>query len=197
LLRDQVSGFECQCKQLGQCGRKKTFEDCIVLSRSFYIHLCNPNCTANLNIRPMKKLYLILALLSFSICCFSQSRYVSETTKSIVYTRDGGKCQCCGGSENLEYDHITPYSCGGLSDASNIQLLCQQCNRSKSNSCYCKVHDKKVGSNCCEGQTTVTKTTESSSATKTSTSTQCTGTTKKGARCKNKTTNASGRCYLH
>jgi hypothetical protein len=63
-------------------------------------------------------------------------------------------CQCCGSYENLEYDHISPYSCGGNSDASNIQLLCQKCNRSKSNSCYCKVHDKKVGINCCEGTTT-------------------------------------------
>lgn len=26
---------------------------------------------------------------------------------------------------------------------------------------------------------------------------QCRGTTKKGARCKNQTTNASGYCYLH
>lgn len=26
---------------------------------------------------------------------------------------------------------------------------------------------------------------------------QCSGTTKKGARCKNTTTNCSGRCYLH
>ena len=30
-----------------------------------------------------------------------------------------------------------------------------------------------------------------------STSVQCSGTTKKGARCKKKTTNANGRCYLH
>ncbi|HPS72370.1 MAG TPA: hypothetical protein PLM70_08965 [Bacteroidales bacterium] len=46
----------------------------------------------------MKKIFLILTLLLFSINCFSQSRYISETTKKIVYTRDGGKCQCCGSS---------------------------------------------------------------------------------------------------
>ncbi len=46
----------------------------------------------------MKKIFLILALLLFSICCFSQSRYISETTKKVVFTRDGGKCQCCGSS---------------------------------------------------------------------------------------------------
>jgi len=136
----------------------------------------------------MKKLYLILSLLLFSICCFSQSRYVSETTKKFVFTRDGGVCQCCGSSQSLEYDHITPFSCGGNSVVSNIQLLCQKCNRSKSNSCYCKVHNKRVGTNCCKNN--VTK--KSSSTT-----VQCTGTTKKGARCRKKTTNTYGRCHLH
>ena len=136
----------------------------------------------------MRKLFLLLTLLLFSICCFSQSRYISATTKKIVYTRDGGSCQCCGSSLSLEYDHITPFSCGGSSDVSNIQLLCLQCNRSKSNSCLCRVHNRIVGTNCCENRTT-----HKSS----STSTQCTGTTKKGARCRNKTTNFSGRCHLH
>lgn len=146
----------------------------------------------------MKKIYLILSLLLFSICCFSQSRYITETTKKVVFARDGGKCQCCGSSQSLEYDHNMPYSCGGTSDASNIQLLCQQCNRSKSNSCYCKVHDKKVGINCCEGNT-VTKSHKSTSTIKkaSTTSSQCTGITKRGARCKNKTTNPHGRCHLH
>ena len=136
----------------------------------------------------MRKILLFLALLFISISCFSQSRYISETTKKIVYSRDGGTCRCCGSSSSLEYDHIRPYSCGGNSDVSNIQLLCQQCNRSKSNSCTCKVHNKRVGTNCCEKNTT-----KKSS----STSSQCTGTTKKGNRCKNKTTNSNGRCHLH
>jgi hypothetical protein len=136
----------------------------------------------------LRKLFLLLTLLLFSICCFSQSRYISVTTKKIVYTRDGGICQCCGSSLSLEYDHITPFSCGGSSEVSNIQLLCLQCNRSKSNSCSCRVHNKIVGTNCCEKHTT-----HKSS----STTTQCSGTTKKGARCRNKTTNSSGRCHLH
>jgi 5-methylcytosine-specific restriction endonuclease McrA len=68
----------------------------------------------------MKKLYLILLLLLISISGFSQSRYISATTKKIVFTRDGGACQCCGSSQSLEYDHITPFSCGGSSNPSNI-----------------------------------------------------------------------------
>lgn len=136
----------------------------------------------------LKKWHLIVLLLMVSICGFSQSRYISTTTKKIVFTRDGGVCQCCGSSENIEYDHIIPYSCGGSSDVSNIQLLCMKCNRSKSNSCVCKIHEKTVGSNCCDGKTTKKASTYSQ---------QCSGTTKKGTRCKKRTTNSSGRCHLH
>ena len=92
----------------------------------------------------MKKIYLLLLLFLISFCGFAQSRYISATTKKVVFTRDGGVCQCCGSSNSLEYDHITPFSCGGISDVSNIQLLCMSCNRSKSNSCICKIHN-----NCC------------------------------------------------
>jgi hypothetical protein len=143
----------------------------------------------------MKKLLLFLSLLLFSFSSFSQSRYISETIKKVVYSRDGGICQCCGSSESLEYDHITPYSCGGSStNASNIQLLCMSCNRSKSNSCFCKIHDRRVGTNCCDSRTTKSPSTISSSTTS---ARQCSGTTQKGARCRNKTKNSSGRCHLH
>jgi hypothetical protein len=136
----------------------------------------------------MRKILLFLALLIISISGFAQSRYVSETTKQIVYTRDGGICQCCGSSSELEYDHITPYSCGGNGEASNIQLLCMPCNRSKSNSCTCKIHNKTVGTNCCDNKPT---------SQPASTASQCTGITQKNVRCKNRTTDPSGRCHHH
>ena len=136
----------------------------------------------------MKRLLLILSLILFSVSSFAQSRYISQTTKKVVYSRDGGVCQCCADYEYLEYDHISPYSCGGSSEVSNIQLLCRTCNRSKSNSCYCKVHNNKVGVNCCKGSTTKQSST---------TAKQCSGTTKKGARCRNRTKHSSGRCHHH
>ena len=136
----------------------------------------------------MKKLFLFLTFFLLIISCFSQSRYISATTKKIVFSRDGGRCKCCGSFSNIEYDHITPYSCGGNSEVSNIQLLCLPCNRSKSNSCTCKIHNRQVGINCCDKTTTVMSS---------GTSSQCIGTTKKGRRCKNRTTNSNGRCYLH
>ena len=88
-----------------------------------------------------------------------------------------------------------PYSCGGNSDVTNIQLLCRKCNRSKSNSCYCKVHNKKVGIDCCQGKTT-TKSTSKTKSSSTSTK-QCLGTTQKGTKCKNRTNDSSGRCHNH
>lgn len=148
----------------------------------------------------MKRLFFLIALLIFSICSFSQSRYISATTKKIVYTRDGGICKCCGSSLNLEYDHIVPFSCGGQSTVSNIQLLCQKCNRSKSNGCYCKVHNRKVGINCCDGKTinNIGHTSPKSTTKEYSSgSTQCTGITQKGARCRKMTRNSNGRCHLH
>jgi len=135
-----------------------------------------------------KKIALILILLLSGITCFCQSRYISETTKKVVHTRDKGKCKCCGSSLSLEYDHIIPYSCGGSSSTQNIQLLCQKCNRSKSNSCTCKIHNKVVGKNCCEGN---------SNSNNSSTSKQCVSLTKNNTRCRNKTTNTNSRCYLH
>lgn len=151
----------------------------------------NQEIVSSSKILPMRKLFLFLLLL-VGLGSFAQSRYVSEATKKVVFARDGGICQCCGSSSDLEFDHITPFSCGGSNDRTNIQLLCRQCNRSKSNSCTCKVHQKVVGTNCCDGRSS------SGTATKsTSTARQCTGTTKKGLRCKNRTTNANGRCHHH
>lgn len=54
-----------------------------------------------------------------------------------VFKRDGYKCVICGrNAENgviLEIDHIKPFSKGGTSDISNLQTLCMDCNRGKSN----------------------------------------------------------------
>jgi Holliday junction DNA helicase RuvB len=49
-----------------------------------------------------------------------------------VWRRDGGKCVKCGSRERLEYDHIIPVAKGGSNTARNIELLCETCNRAKS-----------------------------------------------------------------
>ncbi len=57
---------------------------------------------------------------------------IPEDVRFEVWRRDGGKCVRCGSQKNLEFDHIIPFSKSGSSTARNIQLLCQDCNRHKS-----------------------------------------------------------------
>lgn len=63
----------------------------------------------------------------------TRSRHISESVKDSVWNRDRGKCVECGSNEKLEFDHIIPFSKGGSNTKRNIQLLCEACNRSKSN----------------------------------------------------------------
>jgi len=58
---------------------------------------------------------------------------IPEDVQVAVWNRDGGKCVKCGSQEKLEYDHIIPVSKGGSNTTRNIQLLCEKCNRTKSN----------------------------------------------------------------
>lgn len=57
---------------------------------------------------------------------------ISEEVRVFVWRRDEGRCVHCGSDERLEFDHIIPVSKGGSNTARNIQLLCEFCNRSKS-----------------------------------------------------------------
>lgn len=59
---------------------------------------------------------------------------IPEEVRIVVWRRDGGRCVKCGSREKLEYDHIVPLSKGGSNTARNIELLCESCNRKKSNS---------------------------------------------------------------
>ena len=61
-----------------------------------------------------------------------RSRTITEDVKDSVWRRDEGKCTQCGSNENLEFDHIIPHSKGGANTKRNIQLLCEPCNRKKS-----------------------------------------------------------------
>ena len=62
-----------------------------------------------------------------------RTRKISQTVKDKVWNRDQGKCVECGSNEKLEFDHIIPFSKGGANTYRNIQLLCEKCNREKSN----------------------------------------------------------------
>lgn len=60
-------------------------------------------------------------------------RQISQQVKDLVWNRDNGQCRECGSNEQLEFDHIIPFSKGGSNTYRNIQLLCEPCNRKKSN----------------------------------------------------------------
>jgi len=61
-----------------------------------------------------------------------QSRHIPQAVKVAVAARDGGRCRQCGSDEDIQFDHVYPWSRGGTPTVDNIQLLCGRCNRSKS-----------------------------------------------------------------
>jgi hypothetical protein len=58
---------------------------------------------------------------------------IPQNVMDQVWNRDGGRCTKCGSQENLEFDHIIPFSKGGANTYRNLQILCKKCNVEKSN----------------------------------------------------------------
>ena len=62
-------------------------------------------------------------------------RQFKESDKRYAYENQFGVCIKCGehfSIEEMEADHILPWSKGGKTDKDNCQMLCKQCNRRKS-----------------------------------------------------------------
>jgi hypothetical protein len=65
------------------------------------------------------------------------SRSISRETMLKVVRRDGQVCQKCNETvpdQEVEFDHIIPYSKGGRSVVDNLRLVHRDCNRRKSDS---------------------------------------------------------------
>jgi len=65
------------------------------------------------------------------------TRSVSEARKDTVKERDDYICQICQrqfNAEDLEIDHIFPYSLGGSNEEYNLMALCHRCNQDKARS---------------------------------------------------------------
>lgn len=63
------------------------------------------------------------------------SRTISRPTQFRVLQRENQVCHKCRtpvAAADIHFDHIIPYSKGGSSDEHNVQLLCSDCNRKKS-----------------------------------------------------------------
>lgn len=64
------------------------------------------------------------------------SRSIPRAVQFRVLKRDNQICSDCGKpvlDQDVEFDHIIPWSKGGPSDEHNVRLLCTQCNRKKGN----------------------------------------------------------------
>lgn len=61
-------------------------------------------------------------------------RSITAGVRRAVWIRDRGQCARCGSRKPLEFDHVVPVSRGGSNTERNIELLCEICNRAKSNS---------------------------------------------------------------
>ena len=62
-------------------------------------------------------------------------RAFSDNNKREAYERQKGICPICKNYfeiNEMEGDHITPWSRGGKTTAENCQMLCRECNRRKS-----------------------------------------------------------------
>lgn len=68
-----------------------------------------------------------------SICKIERGK-VTNKMRFAIYNRDGNRCCNCGSRYNLQIDHIYPISKGGKSTYNNLQTLCENCNKEKSNS---------------------------------------------------------------
>ncbi|MFA5687953.1 MAG: DUF262 domain-containing protein [Kiritimatiellales bacterium] len=61
-------------------------------------------------------------------------RAFTDSQKQTAYQKQSGKCRACKKQfaiEEMEGDHITPWSEGGKTDPANLQMLCKECNRKK------------------------------------------------------------------
>ena len=61
-------------------------------------------------------------------------RTFTENEKRTAYEKQKGKCPICKEHfeiEEMEGDHITPWSEGGKTNIKNLQMLCKNCNRRK------------------------------------------------------------------
>lgn len=60
-----------------------------------------------------------------------RSRHIPSEVRRAVWERDDGCCCRCGATEELQFDHIIPWSEGGAHTEENLELLCGPCNRKK------------------------------------------------------------------
>ena len=59
---------------------------------------------------------------------------IPEDVRAFAWQRDAGQCTTCGADDDLQFDHVIPVAKGGGNSPDNVQVLCGDCNRAKSDS---------------------------------------------------------------
>jgi len=59
--------------------------------------------------------------------------HIPRVLRRAVYASDRWACRHCGSRDDLQLDHVFPWSLGGTSSLWNLVTLCGRCNRAKSN----------------------------------------------------------------
>ena len=63
------------------------------------------------------------------------SKWIRPEKRLAIYLRDGLACVWCGygveDGERFQLDHLTPHSCGGSNDETNLVTSCARCNCSR------------------------------------------------------------------
>lgn len=59
---------------------------------------------------------------------------IPDEVRAFVWERDAGQCVQCSAEDDLQFDHVIPVAKGGGNTVDNIQVLCGDCNRQKSDS---------------------------------------------------------------
>lgn len=69
----------------------------------------------------------------FEVIRIGERDPIPSMMRTAIYRRDWFRCSWCGATENLELDHLKPWSAGGGDTPANLRTLCHDCNAMRSN----------------------------------------------------------------
>lgn len=86
-----------------------------------------------LNLTNVKRLEIKKYCITICWKCFitPNNTIISKDKKYKIKNRLGNKCSQCGSTHDITIDHITPRALGGSNSYNNLQLLCGDCNKIK------------------------------------------------------------------